>query len=144
MGAIDVASDFNVTCEVRSVALAATHGHEPVWRYLFTHRYENDPDLNALRAFHRAELFFVFGTLPQAGDNGGTYVPTDAEIELSNRMMDYWARFAAHGNPNGLGQVRWPRYAAGSELLLQLDDQLQRRRGYHVEQCNYLQTLPQP
>lgn len=142
---IDLGSDYDVTCETRSFARAAAQAsRQPVWRYLFTHRFENDPDLSILGPFHRAELFFVFGTLPVATDSDIQYVPSDAEVELSNQMMDYWARFAAHGNPNGVGAVHWRRYNADGEPILQLDDTLQHLQGYHVEQCNYLQTLPQP
>jgi para-nitrobenzyl esterase len=142
---IGLASDFDVTCEVRSVALAATLAHQqPVWRYLFTHRFENDADLNALRAFHRAELFFVFGTLPKATESDIDYVPSEAEVELSNRMMNYWVRFAAHGNPNGLGPKHWPRYTARRERILQLDNELELLAGHHVNQCNLLATFPQP
>jgi para-nitrobenzyl esterase len=142
---IDMGSDYDVTCETRTFAMAAARSHrQPVWRYLFTHRFENDPDLSILGPFHRAELFFVFGTLPVATDSDTAYVPTDAEVALSNQMMDYWVRFAAHGNPNGLGAVHWRRYNDESEPILRLDDPLQHLQGYHVAQCNYLQTLPQP
>jgi len=142
---IDMGSDYDVTCETRSFAMAAARSRQqPVWRYLFTHRFENDPGLSILGPFHRAELFFVFGTLPVATDSDTAYVPTDAEIALSNRMMDYWVHFAAHGNPNGLGPVHWRRYNDESEPILELDDPPRRLSGYHVAQCNYLQTLPQP
>jgi len=142
---IDMGSDYDVTCETRTFAMAAARSHrQPVWRYLFTHRFENDPDLSILGPFHRAELFFVFGTLPVATDSDTAYVPTDAEVALSNQMMDYWVRFAAHGNPNGVGALHWRRYNDESEPILQLDDPLQHLQGYHVAQCNYLQTLPQP
>jgi carboxylesterase type B len=57
-------SDFVINCEVRNFAKAVGSTHKsPVWRYLFTHRFENDPGLNLLRAFHTAELNFVFGNL---------------------------------------------------------------------------------
>ena len=140
---VGVASDFNVTCEVRSTALAAAVGHEqPVWRYLFTHRFQNDPGLNELRAFHIAELFFVFGNLHNI--LSVPYEPTTAEIELSNRMMRYWTQFAKYGNPNGLGPVEWRRYPGDAETMLELDTPPRQISGYHVPQCNYLATLPQP
>ena len=70
-----------------------------VWRYLFTHRYENDAFLNTVRAFHSAELPFVSGNL-QTLSIGSSYSPSSAETALANEMMDYWARFAATGYRN--------------------------------------------
>ena len=141
---IAVHSDFYVTDEVRTLARAAALGHDqPVWRYLFTHRFANDPDLNALRAFHMAELFFVFGNLENI--LGTQYTPTQAEIDLSTRMMRYWTQFAAYGNPNGLGPVEWRRYPGESETILQLDEPPGVLQGYHNRQCDFLSTLqPQP
>ena len=140
---IAVASDFNVTCEVRSTALAAANDHEqPVWRYLFTHRFQNDPDLNALRAFHFAELFFVFGNLQNI--LGTQYSPTQGEIDLSNRIMNYWIQFATYGDPNGPGPGEWLRYKPRHEKILELDENPALLTGYHISQCNFLATLPQP
>jgi carboxylesterase type B len=74
--------------------------HRPrVWRYLFTHRHENDAFLNTWRAFHSAELAFVSGNL-QTLSTGTLYSPSSAETALANEMMDYWARFAATGDEN--------------------------------------------
>jgi para-nitrobenzyl esterase len=141
---IAVHSDFYITGEVRALARAAAIGHvQPVWRYLFTHRFENDSDLNAMRAFHTAELFFVFGNL---GNILGTqYTPTQNEIDLSDRIMTYWTQFAAYGNPNGLGPVEWRRYPGESETIFQLDEPPGVLMGYHIRQCSFLSTLqPQP
>jgi para-nitrobenzyl esterase len=139
---IDVDSDYGVTCRVRNVALAAASEHEsPVWRYLFTHRFENDPVLNVYRAFHVAESYFVFGNLQNV--LGSPYAPSAAEVKLSEHLMEYWARFAANGNPNGPHQVHWPHYDGKRELILELDDTPKPLARYHVPQCDYLSTLPQ-
>jgi para-nitrobenzyl esterase len=58
---IDVESDYWITCGTRDVARVAAGRHK-VWRYLYTHRYENDAFLNSMRAFHGAELFLCSGT----------------------------------------------------------------------------------
>ena len=105
---IAVDSDYNMTCEVRNVARAAAGtGRPPVWRYLFTHAMENDPTLNALRAFHTIELYFVFGNLPSL-DSPPPYSPSADEVTLSDQIMGYWTRFAATGDPNGAGALVWP------------------------------------
>lgn len=86
---IDVESDSGITCWTRDVARVAA-GHHKVWRYLYTHRYENDPFLNSLRAFHGGELFFVFGNLSKIYYTEIPYTPSADEVALSNRMMGYW------------------------------------------------------
>jgi len=138
---IAVDSDSLLTCPTREVARAATGATRPaVWRYLFVHRYENDATLNLYRAFHRAELFFVFGNVHPNDPNG--YVPTAAELTLSLQMMGYWTSFAATGNPNGAGAVQWPAYDPTTDAMLQLDDTFVTINGYHNPQCDYLATLP--
>jgi len=140
---IAVHSDYQLTCEVRNVALAAAGVQRPnVWRYLYAHRYENDQNLNALRAFHTAELFFIFGNLSNI--SGTLYTPSAAELTFSQDMMGYWTRFAATGDPNGAGATQWLPYDAANEHMLQLDETFTPIDGYHAPQCNYLSTLPQP
>ena len=127
---IAVDSDFAVTCRTREVARAAL-GRRPVWRYLFTHRVENDPYLNAQRAFHTEETYYVFGHPDQLD------TPSAGEIQLSNRMLDYWTRFATAGDPNGPGNPHWPRYGEDDQIL-QIDESSVPINGYHNPQCDYL------
>jgi len=137
---VDVNSDFIITCDVRAAALAAVGPQRPtVWRYFFTHRLENPNIFAQYRAFHTEELYFVFGNLMNI--NGAAYTPTMAEVTLSNNLMGYWTRFAATGNPNGAGAAQWLPYDAANEQILQLDDTFSTLNGYHITQCNYLQSL---
>lgn len=134
-------SDFQQICLDRSVASSAVHANgPPVWRYLYTHRYENDATLNKLRAFHGSMIPFVFGS-PDVVLGRGTYTPSPAEVTLSDQMMGYWSRFAKTGNPNEPGSTAWPRYDAGSDALLQLDENQLTLDGYHNGQCDYLLSL---
>lgn len=145
---IAVDTDFNFTCEVRSAARAAVTAanHKPVWRYLYTHAFENDSTLTPLGAFHTAELFFLFGNFDDRLQPGGgiVYSPTPAELMFSSALMDYWTRFAATGNPNGASAIVWPQYNPTTDSMLQLDDTFVVINGYHNQQCDYLVTLPQP
>lgn len=139
-------SDFYDITRVRNLARAAAGANRPpVWRYLYIHRYENDPTLNALRAFHTADVPFVFGT-PQF-IFGGPYTPSSAEVAFAGQMMGYWSRFTKTGDPNGSGAAQWPRYDASSDAMLQLDDTpatLIVINGYHNTQCDYFSTLTIP
>lgn len=139
---IAVDSDSGITCSARDLARAATGAaRPPVWRYLFIHRFENDAALNAFRAFHRAELFFVFGNVQTAPAAAG-YTPTAAELKLADQLMGYWTNFAATGDPNGSGLTQWPLYDSTKDTMLQLDDVQTVINGYHTAQCDYFATLP--
>jgi para-nitrobenzyl esterase len=130
---------FDIT-PVRDVARAAAGPDRPsVWRYLYIHRYENDPTLNALRAFHTAELPFVFGNLQFV--LGSPYNPSTAELAFAKQMMGYWSRFAKTGDPNGPGATAWPRYDAATDAMVQLDETQTAINGYHNPQCDYFSTL---
>jgi len=138
---IAVDSDYNMTCETRNIARAATGSkRKPIWRYFYTHAMENDASLNVMRAYHSQEVTFVFGNF--SGLNV-PYTPTGAELSLSNTMMGYWSRFAATGDPNGAGAVTWPQYDASTDSMLQIDDTQVAINGYHNTECDYLSTLPQ-
>ena len=137
-----VESDLYYTRNTRNFARAVSGGQRPsVWRYLFTHGYENDAFLRTLGAFHAAELPFVSGNL-QTLSTAGPYSPSSAETALANEIMDYWARFAATGDPNGSGAAQWLPYDA-TENILQLDDSIGTLAGgYRNPQCDFLSTLP--
>jgi para-nitrobenzyl esterase len=145
---IAVDGDYQLTCELRTVARAAVTAanHKPVWRYLYTHAFENDPTLTPLGAFHTAELFFLLGNFNDGLQPGGgvVYTPTQDELTFSSALMGYWTRFAATGNPNGAGAVAWPPYDPNTDAMLQLDDTFMPINGYHNPQCDYLVTLTQP
>jgi para-nitrobenzyl esterase len=140
---IDVETDYGFTWETRNLARAAAGTQKPgVWRYLFTHRYENDASLMSRRAFHTAEIYFVSGNFHKVYYTEVLYTPTAAETTLSNEMMDYWARFAATGDPNGAGATTWLRYDA-NENILRLDNTIANLPGgYRNTPCDFLATVP--
>jgi para-nitrobenzyl esterase len=142
---IDVHTDYDYTWETRNLARAASGAQRPpVWRYLFTHRYETDPFLNGLRAFHTAELNFVAGNFQSVYYTALPYSPAPDEITLSDDIIGYWTRFAATGDPNGAGAPSWLRYDATNESIMQLDIPVMPLPGpgYRNPQCDFLSTLP--
>jgi para-nitrobenzyl esterase len=142
-----VESDLYFTRNTRNFARDVSGAQRHlVWRYLFTHRYENpasqDGFLTAARAFHGAETFFITGNFQTLGTSV-VYSPSSAEIALSNEMMGYWVRLAATGDPNGSSAVPWLPYDVASENILQLDDNIMiLAGGYRNPQCDFLSTLP--
>jgi para-nitrobenzyl esterase len=121
----------------------ADEARGPAWRWLNTHTYENDPFLAQFRAGHIFEeplIWHDFSIL-----FGRPYTPTPSEEALSQTMTRYWTNFGKTGNPNGPGLARWPRYDGNpSEPLLALDDRPDVVRSYHVAQCTFLDTIPEP
>jgi len=141
---VAVDSDYQITCETRGTArVTAGANRKPVWRYIYTHRYENDFSLNGLRACHTCDLYFIFGNFNPVGPIPN-YMPTPAELTFSQALMGYWTRFAATGDPNGTGAVAWPQYDSNAEGMLQVDDTFVSINGFHTPQCTYLETLTQP
>ncbi len=136
---IAVDSDLTVggSCPYRQVSRAAvgTSGG-PVWRYIYTHRFENnDPNVTPYRAFHGAQDHFLFGD-PSFVDPG-IYTPTPAELALSSQIMGYWTQFATRGNPNPAGAKVWPPYNANTDPMLQIDDASVQINGYRTGQCDF-------
>jgi len=141
-----VESDLYATRDIRNFARYVSGAQRaPVWRYLFTHSYENaapqDAPLSAARAFHGAETFFVTGNFQSLGTSV-TYLPSSAELALSNAMMEYWVALATSGDPNGSGAVPWLPYNAASENIQLLNDDITTLAGgYRNPQCDFLTSL---
>ena len=68
-----------------------------------------------LRAFHAAELGYVFGNVDLFGAT-----PTEADYEFSGFMASVWTQFAKTGSPNGEGLPNWPAYTSDNEAYMEL------------------------
>jgi para-nitrobenzyl esterase len=134
---ITMATDAKRGCPTRRLANAVA-ARAPVYRWLFTHVFENDPALAGLKASHAFEEPFIWGDFDPF-----LYTPTAAETLLADRMSDYWANFVRGGDPNGPGLPAWPPYDE-TEPTLALDDTIAVTRGYHVPQCALLDTIAAP
>ncbi|MDX6274599.1 MAG: para-nitrobenzyl esterase, partial [Frankiales bacterium] len=132
---IGLITDAVYTCPMRRVALG---GRGPVFRYLYTHRYENDPQLASFRAAH----FLDDPVLWHDGSLLGGYTFTPGEDLLAGRMATYWTDFAKTGDPNGPGVPTWPAYTAETERSTVLDVASGEVSGYHVAGCGFLDSLP--
>lgn len=92
-------------------------GHHPTYLYYFT-RAVPGPASQRLGAFHALEIAYVFGNFswPFAWD--------DTDHKLSDSIMSYWVNFAATGNPNGEGLLKWPAYSPDTDQALELGDKI--------------------
>lgn len=93
------------------IEMQTRSGYAPVYRY----KFDDPPPLAAAappttdrpRAYHSAEIEFVFGMLDS---KRLPWRPED--YALSERMGSYWTNFAKTGNPNAAGLPPWPAYGA--------------------------------
>jgi para-nitrobenzyl esterase len=121
--AIDrLATADSMLCPAQQLASEVAGGGRPVWMYLFS-RVREGAAAAELRAYHGAELPYVFGT-------HDAWLPTSADDErLTREMMQAWVRFAATGSPDpsGAPHVRgaepqwWPYGSAALRRVLRFD-----------------------
>lgn len=87
-------------------------GHQPSYVYYFTRELPGDD----AGAFHSSELWYMFGTLGQC------WRPmTEADFELSRRMVSYWTNFMKNGGPGGEGLPEWPPCTAKNPFEMVFD-----------------------
>jgi para-nitrobenzyl esterase len=104
--------------EMRTWArMATTSGHQPAYLYYFSRRPPG-PQSARLRAFHAADIAYVFGTFVWP------FPWEDTDKKLSDAITSYWVNFAASGNPNGGSLVKWPVYSAKDDQALEFGDQI--------------------
>lgn len=82
---------------------------EPSYLYFFNHGYPA-ADEGDFRAFHAAEIPFVFGTIYATPPRWPAIPKTAAEQHLSDAMLSYWATFARDGVPRAKGEQDWRPY----------------------------------
>jgi para-nitrobenzyl esterase len=90
-------------------------GKAPAFLYYFT-RIPPGPQSQRYRAYHAAEIQYVFGNLRP----GRPW--EDADRKLAETMTRYWVNFAATGDPNGKGLPKWPHYDAAADVSMQFGD----------------------
>jgi para-nitrobenzyl esterase len=119
----------------RWVEADAATGKIPVYRYSFDQPSPPERLHPIARAFHSAELEYVFGTLDVR--HGATWRPEDRK--LSEQMMGYWTNFAKTGNPNGPGLPNWPRYDT-EHAIIHLKDPITAGPDANRSKYQYLST----
>jgi para-nitrobenzyl esterase len=111
--------DAGMGWEMRTwVRAQGKSGKAPAYLYYFT-RIPPSPMSDRLRAYHAAEIQYVFGNL-RAGRSW-----EDKDRAVSDAMSSYWVNFATTGNPNGKGLAKWPGYDAKSDPLMEFGDKIE-------------------
>lgn len=89
---------------------------QPAFFYFFDHGYPA-ADARGLRAFHAAEIPYVFGTHGKTGPLWPKPPTSDEETSLGEAVQDYWAAFVKTGAPAARGQPAWRPYAADGAYM---------------------------
>jgi para-nitrobenzyl esterase len=130
---VQLTTDAQFTFTSRRVArVFSSSQKEPVYRYVFSHVMENDPQLKAQAASHTIEHAFLF---PMQGQ----YKPTEADLTVQKFMVSYWARLARAGNPNGGGNPLWP--VATGDGYLEIGSAPSPKRGPEAAKCDFWDTV---
>jgi para-nitrobenzyl esterase len=81
-----------------------------------------------LRAFHGAEIVYVFGSITP---------PTPEDGALGETIRAYWTRFARNGNPNHKDAVKWPRFKDKTDRRLNLDGEPSVLTAFRRRECEF-------
>ena len=104
--------------EMRTWARLQTRtGHHPAYLYYFSRRPPG-PQSQRIRAFHAADIAYVFGNFVWP------FPWEDTDRKLSDAITSYWVNFAATGNPNGEGLAKWPVYDPHTDPAIEFGDQI--------------------
>jgi len=131
-----VTTDAEFTCKSLAVARALSRAQkEPVYRYLFSHRLENDPQLRSLGSTHTIEHPFLFAWQ-------GTYQPSKTDRGVQLLLVGYWTRMAKAGNPNGGGDPQWPPAMSEKSAFLEIGALTAAKDDPADAHCDFWDTVP--
>ncbi len=88
-----------------------------------------------LGAHHAAEIPYVFGGLE------AQKIVTEADAELSRKMMSYWTNFARTGDPNGDGLPVWPAYDTKEEPYIELGEKVEAKNHLRKDRLDQLDQI---
>jgi para-nitrobenzyl esterase len=123
--AIAAVTDALYTCPARRAARAASAVRTAaVYRYLYAHARAYGP-LAALRAYHSAELPYLFDTLGVEG-----YAPTEGEAQLVRTMQNDWSALAR-------GEAPWERFAPARDNVWVIDEAARSENSTQSGECDF-------
>lgn len=108
-----IGADRNMIEPARFAARAMARRGAPVYVYRFAHVPAARRARSRFGAEHASDVAFAFDR-PEAILGAET---DDHDRRVAGAVADAWVRFARTGRPGGGGMV-WPRFGAGSELVL--------------------------
>jgi para-nitrobenzyl esterase len=125
-----ILGDAQLVCSTWDSAVRAQQAGFPgVWMYNFDVPVviASLPSL-MLGATHGAELVYVFQTSPAF---------EAADTALSDKMQAYWANFAKTGDPNGGGQLEWPKFSEETSTRLNFAREPSVVQAFRKSECTF-------
>jgi para-nitrobenzyl esterase len=119
-------TDMRWAAPVRHAARLHSSKGYPTYRYVFS-RGSKQAFLASLGAHHGCELAYVFG-VQAPGD--------DEAKKVIDLVQGYWVNFAARGDPNGDGLPKWPKFSAGADPLMEIENDAEVREHYREKQLD--------
>lgn len=111
--AIDrIATAENMLCPSLYLARLQNNLKVKAWVYNFS-RVRDGMIGASVRAYHGAELPYVFGT------HDSWITTTDIDWRLSRKMIGYWLQFAKTGNPNRADLAAWPAFSGPDKQVME-------------------------
>ncbi|HEX8811438.1 MAG TPA: carboxylesterase family protein, partial [Terracidiphilus sp.] len=119
-------------CPAVSEATWQNRTGQPVYVYQFDHPI---PGQEAQGAVHSADLPYVFGYFPRAGNISGKF--TEVDTRLADLIENYWTNFAKTGNPNSKDVPHWPHLTEAGGYIEFMPDGHAEARTSHLRgpQC---------
>ncbi|HJX92053.1 MAG TPA: carboxylesterase family protein, partial [Pyrinomonadaceae bacterium] len=105
-------ADMVFRCPVSTQAASQTILNRSTYQYELAHAI---PGHEAEGAVHSADLPYVFGYFPQAGNISGNFNQID--FKLAELIETYWTNFATSGNPNSASLPVWPEFSASQNFI---------------------------
>lgn len=102
-------------CPSQFLASHQTELNNNGWVYYFSRVREGEAGAE-VRAYHGAELPYVFGT------HDPWMTTTDTDWQLAQQMMTYWVQFAKSGNPNADSLPYWPAFKSDNGKTMEFAD----------------------
>lgn len=120
--------------QMRTWAALNSGAKAPSYRYYFT-RIPPGPGSEKLRAYHAAEIIYVFHNLAL-----GKRPYDETDQKLSDLMAAYWVNFAATGDPNRSGLPEWPAYSKEKDATMEFGDKVKVIDRLHADALSMLDT----
>ncbi|KAL7065298.1 hypothetical protein AAHC03_05065 [Spirometra sp. Aus1] len=142
-----ISGDMEFICgTIKFAQLIAQLPRGKVQFYNFLHKTKDNGFPDWTGAMHGYEIEYVFG-MPFSDDfRKKFYNFTNEEMQLSRRIMRYWANFAKTGDANRASdgkqsQPHWPFYDIEKRQYLELDTEIVAKSGLRDIQCNFWNTI---
>lgn len=134
---VKVTTDAFFTCQSLAVARALGRSQQqPVYRYVFNHALQNDPELKAQGATHTIEHPFFFGWK-------GKYTPNVHEIGMQMRMIGDWTNMARSGTVQNNEHFAWWPFSQ-DDAYLEITEEPAVKQGDAGAKCGFWDTVKLP